>query len=307
MSSQRYSLFAVATATSAATVQNAIDDDLGTGTARKYQFRLNQGSVGISVFNSSTGIGVYGSNPMTVEEMSRGFTMGAAVSPTQATVFQNKLRTQGTLTSVNTPNASFWVGNLKRGTTQPWSTGAISLVAGWSRTLSDAEMLSLADNPWQLFQAPDDDDFFAAVAPAGYTLTAATGTFTMTGQPAGTRAARKLPVSTAAFSLTANPAGTRVGRKLVAASAFYGLTGNAVGLSKSAAPASGLLVVAPGSYVINGRPVTLRSARRLSASVAAYSMTGYPVGLTVRGPVLTVTWHFNQLERDRMPTVHYIN
>jgi len=88
--------------------------------------------------------------------MSRGFTMGGVVSPTRTAAFQNGTLIPGvalTGTPVTpTVSIALRVGSRQTGT-QLWNTGGLMLVVVWVRALTDAEMVSLADNPWQLFKA----------------------------------------------------------------------------------------------------------------------------------------------------------
>jgi hypothetical protein len=149
INTSNYSLFAVATANSTSVIQNALDDD--DGSSRKFQFRLANGVCGISTFNSGgSGTGFYVPTALTLTEMNRGFTFGASVTSSRVTVFQNSQRFSAAASGVVAPNNNFWVG-ARKGGNQVWLTGGIMLVAAWNRTLTDAEQLSLADNPWQLF------------------------------------------------------------------------------------------------------------------------------------------------------------
>jgi hypothetical protein len=162
-----YSLFAVGTATSAVVTQSALDMD--NGSARYYQFRLANGKVDFIPFNSSAAVTGQATSPvaLTLTEMTNGFTMGATASPTRTAVFQNGKITTATPSGLIAVGNSFPVAVGARQTaSQSWGTGALMLVAMWNRTLADAEMQSLADNPWQLFK-PAMRRLYMAPAPAG--------------------------------------------------------------------------------------------------------------------------------------------
>jgi hypothetical protein len=151
-----YSLFAVGTATSNAVTQSAIDSDNGT-TQRYVQFRLNNGKVDLIPFNTSaavTGQPVF-ANALTSAEMARGFTMGAAVSATRAAAFQNAqvaTATPSGLASIPA-GSNLSIGARITGVTG-WATGGLSCAYGWNATKADADMLSLAENPWQIWKFP---------------------------------------------------------------------------------------------------------------------------------------------------------
>jgi hypothetical protein len=160
------------------------------------------------------------------------------------------------------------------------------LCAMWTRVLSAAEIKSITDNPWQLFAAPQRRMLVAtASAPAGnsYTLPAAQGSYTITGNDAGLRVARRVIASPGAYTLTGNAATLRVARRLTAVPGAYAITGNAANLIKGTAPKS--LQAAGGSYVITGRPAALRTARRLVAAPGAYAITGFSTAVPAVGTV----------------------
>jgi hypothetical protein len=166
-----YSLFAVASATSTSATQNAIDAD--NSSPRYFQFRLNAGKVDFIPFNTSaavTGQPVF-STAMTSAELARGFTMGATASPTRTAAFQNGQIATATPSSLISPTQGLplSIGVRATGTMGGWNTGAIQMVAGWSRTLSDAEMVSLSSNPWQLFLPQEDELEAPTAAPSGIT------------------------------------------------------------------------------------------------------------------------------------------
>jgi len=154
VNSPNYSLFAFATCTSLATTQSAIDMD--NSSPRYFQFRVDAGKVDFIPFNTSAGNTGRATSPvaMTVAEMSRGFTIGATASPTRTAAFQNGVLTVGgAVSNLITPGTDLPISIGARVIgSQAWSTGALMLVAVWTRTLADVEMQSLSDNPWQLFK-----------------------------------------------------------------------------------------------------------------------------------------------------------
>lgn len=73
------------------------------------------------------------------------------------------------------------VGGLVRNSFALGWNGTVFLALAWNRGLSDAEALSLADNPWQVFKAPPRKLWVVSSSATNYTLTAAAGSFALTG------------------------------------------------------------------------------------------------------------------------------
>lgn len=139
-----------------------------------------------------------------------------------------------------------------------------------------------------------------------YTLTAASGSFTLTGVAVGLKVSRVMaagsgsfsltgqnvnlvysPISGPTYTLTANvgtftltgiATGLRVARKLPVTTGTFTLTGNAVGLA-----ATRKLSAEPGSFTLTGYSVGLRAARKLPVSVGVFTLTGNAVGLSIGG------------------------
>lgn len=115
-----------------------------------------------------------------------------------------------------------------------------------------------------------------------YTLTAETGAFALSGQPAGLLAARLLSAEAGAFALTGQDAGLLASRLLSADAGLYTLTGQAAGLDYSGdAGPDYTLSADAGLYALSGQAAGLRASRRLSADAGSYALTGQPAGLTL--------------------------
>jgi len=160
-----YSLFAVGTANASA-MQSALDDD--NGSTRRFQFRLASGKVEFIPFNSSNSVAadVIAPTALTASQLASGFTMGATASSTTAAIYQNRTKVSAAASGIAAPNTSISVGARKT-SVQQWLNGGLSLVVIWNRTLTDAEMFSLSDNPWQLFRAAPRRMWLAYSAPSG--------------------------------------------------------------------------------------------------------------------------------------------
>lgn len=124
--------------------------------------------------------------------------------------------------------------------------------------------------------------------PAGgptYTLTAATGSFTLTGIAATFKVSRKLVAATGSFALTGQAANLQVSRKLVAGTGSFALTGVAVNLVYT--PVSGAtytLVAQTGAFNLTGQAAAFKVSRKLVAETVAYAFIGntanfYPGGI----------------------------
>jgi hypothetical protein len=112
-----------------------------------------------------------------------------------------------------------------------------------------------------------------------YTLTAATGSYTLSGQAAGLTVTRRLTADAGAFALTGQAAGLRPARVLTAAVGAFTLTGNAAGLAGARR-----LTAAAGAFTLSGQDATLTYASTgnyvLTAAVGAYTLAGQAAALT---------------------------
>lgn len=124
-------------------------------------------------------------------------------------------------------------------------------------------------------------------AGATYTLTAAQGSYALTGSASGLTAARKIVAGQGSYNLTGQAATLKAARRLTAAQGGYALTGYAADLVYT--PIGGAtytLSAAAGTYTLTGQASGLRAARKLVAGQGLYSLTGVAAGL-VRGFRLT--------------------
>jgi hypothetical protein len=150
------------------------------------------------------------------------------------------------------------------------------------------------------------NEFFEV--PAGgvaYTLTAASGSFAVSGTVATLRAARKLAAAAGAVSVTGTAAGLKAGRKIAAASGAFSLTGTAAALraARRLPAASGAVAItgtaadliytpgaahytltaASGAFAVTGTAASLRAGRKMSAASGSFAVTGMAAALTVGG------------------------
>ncbi|MGO4379695.1 hypothetical protein AB4Z19_15575 [Pseudoduganella sp. RAF19] len=148
-----YSLLVVGNCTSTSAIQNAVDDDVDTGSPRCFQFRVNAGKAELITFDTSSNPYFATAPAMSATKLASGFVIGAAVAGNSIAVYQGGTKTANTAAGTQrVPSGSFRLGGHKGSGGSSWGTGGLNLVLGWNRTLSDTEMQSLADNPWQLFR-----------------------------------------------------------------------------------------------------------------------------------------------------------
>lgn len=121
-------------------------------------------------------------------------------------------------------------------------------------------------------------------AGGAYTLTADSGSYTLTGQAAGLLAGRVLAAAQGSYALTGQSVALLKGNTLAAAQGSYALTGQDVALLRGL-----LLSAAQGSYALSGQDATLTytplGAFSLTADQGSYTLTGQSVSL-LWGPVL---------------------
>lgn len=119
----------------------------------------------------------------------------------------------------------------------------------------------------------------AGKAPGAYTITAGVGTFTVSGQAVGLRAARVISAQVGQLFLTGNDValvhGTPGAYTIPAGVGSFALTGQTVSLTVARK-----LSVAAGSFTLTGQSVGLLMTRRLSAGVGEFVLSGQSVGLT---------------------------
>lgn len=115
-----------------------------------------------------------------------------------------------------------------------------------------------------------------AVTTQNYTLTAAAGALTLTGQSASLNAGRKLSAAAGSFTLAGQPATLAKGTRLAADAGAFALTGQPATLSRTL-----VLAAASGTFAITGQDAALRLARSLAASTGSYAITGQPAVLAV--------------------------
>ena len=152
-----------------------------------------------------------------------------------------------------------------------------SLVIWWSRAVTDAEILSLHQNPWQVFKSPRRIIVPESGAVA-YSLDTTPGAYNITGSSPSLLAARIVSTTPGAYDLTGSSPSLLLGRALDTTPGDYDITGSSPSLLLGRA-----LDTTPGDYDITGSPVDLEKATAgqfvLQTTPGAYNITGAPVEL----------------------------
>lgn len=101
------------------------------------------------------------------------------------------------------------------------------------------------------------------------TLTAATGSFGITGQAASLKFNRKLTAAQGSFTHTGQDASLKLNRRLAAAQAAFALAGQDASLKVARK-----LTAAQGSFAVNGQDASLKVARSLPAAQGSFAISG---------------------------------
>jgi hypothetical protein len=180
--------------------------------------------------------------------------------------------------------------------------GNIADVTFWNRALSDAEIKSISDNPWQIFKPLPSRIFLPVSAGGGATITATLGTADATGLTAGISASSPTTISASlgtatasglsatlaqAFTLPAN-LGTASASGYQAAIAQAATitaslgTAAASGYTASVASAGAVVISANlGAASASGYQANVNGSTTITASLGAATAAGYTAALEV--------------------------
>ena len=184
-------------------------------------------------------------------------------------------------------DGNYVVGTGRRDFSGSWN-GAIGMAYMSLDFLPEVSAAKWLINPWQLFQPVRRRIFVGASTGTGptYTLTAAQGSFTLTGQAAGLTASRLLTAAQGSYTLTGQAATLKAARLITAAQGSYTLTGQDATLTYTPA-VTYTLTAAQGAFTLTGQAAGLTAARLLTAEQGTYSLTGIAAGLSVSKPGTT--------------------
>lgn len=192
-------------------------------------------------------------------------------------------RVAGTFTQIgstytgSTPNGDTWKLSVNGSNNLVLSQNGTSRVTG-----TDAFNSTQTKHGLMQYDATGVFDDFSITDTAGggaYTLTAAAGSYTLSGQDAALLAARTLAAGQGGYALTGQDAGLLFSRILNAGQGAYNLTGQSAILTYQPA-GSYTLTASAGSYSITGQAAGLLVARAMAAAQGAYALSGQAATLT---------------------------
>jgi hypothetical protein len=107
-----------------------------------------------------------------------------------------------------------------------------------------------------------------------YSLSCAAGSFTLTGQSAGLRGARRLTASLGSFVLTGKAAGLAYGHKVTAAVGSFALSGQAIAFARVRR-----VTATYGAFTLTGEAAAIVAQRRLACAAGSFALSGQSAGL----------------------------
>ena len=121
-------------------------------------------------------------------------------------------------------------------------------------------------------------------ATTAYTITAASGTYSVTGNAAALKWGHKLTAESGTYAITGSDAALKWGHKVVAVSGTYAISGSTSGLQWAH-----ILVAESGTYTITGNNAALSKGTIITADSGSYLLTGYDAALTTTSTGTTET------------------
>ena len=125
-------------------------------------------------------------------------------------------------------------------------------------------------------------------AALSYTLTADSGSYTLTGQAAILKAARLIAAGQGSYTLSGQAAILKAARLIAAAQGSYTLNGRDASLIYSGS-GNKTISAGQGSYALTGQAATLKATRKLAAAQGSYSLNGQSAALSYSGAVASYT------------------
>lgn len=130
------------------------------------------------------------------------------------------------------------------------------------------------------------------------TLSAASGSFTLTGQAATPKAARKLSASAGSFTETGQAATLRSARRLTASAGDFALAGQDATLAKTKR-----LAADAGAFTVSGQDASLQAARVLPANAGDFEVTGQDATFAITQRLAADSGAFSLSGQDAALTV----
>lgn len=133
---------------------------------------------------------------------------------------------------------------------------------------------STVDRTWALYYNLVDSFVTTPDIVTAYTLAAAQGSFSLTGQATNLLSGRKVTAAQGSYAVNGQTVALAHGYKVTASQGSFSLGGQAVTLTSQRK-----LTATQGSYALNGQSGNLLAGHRLAAAQGAYSLGGQAVNL----------------------------
>lgn len=219
--------------------------------------------------------------PTTGEQLTLGSSVTIAyrvTSGTEASVFWNGVKRYTATHSTATAQSDFYIFGIQSSSAE--YVGSLSSVLIYDVALGDAELVSITQNPWQVFQPIQPIYLGVPAASGAYTLTADYGSFSLSGTAATLTAQRKVTADSGSFALTGTSAVLKHNHVLAANSGSIALTGTAATLTYT--PVGGYTLPANGgSFSLSGTAASLLASRKVVAGSGSFTLTGTAATLSL--------------------------
>lgn len=188
-----------------------------------------------------------------------------------------KLSSSSVALTPGTSIASLRIGWQRGGGTVPLK-GPLAYGYLLDKWLDDQNIISLQNNPWQIFEQEPEIIYYPASSGTNYTLTASPGSFAITGTAAALKYNRVLPASPGSFAVSGTAASLKRGYSLQAASGSVSVSGTAASLKLGR-----VLQAGSGSVAVTGTSATLSvsSNKTLQADSGVFAVTGSAATLKI--------------------------
>jgi hypothetical protein len=179
------------------------------------------------------------------------------------------------------------VGALLRTSAGSYNASGVLLRAAWNRSLTTSEIITITQNPWQLF-VPQNKIIPLSILSGAYNLNLETGIYSFTGSSATLSKDSKLTLDSGTYTISGSNAFLLKGLILEASSGSYSISG-----SDASVLYTHLLTASSGSYSITGSDATLTytptaGAYTLNLESGAYTLLGQDVTFVYSGSEVTL-------------------
>jgi len=259
-----------------------LDDD-NSSSSRKFQFRTNQNKVEFIPFSGTSYIVVNAAGDIAVPHVA----VATITSTGNVSVFYNKTKSTGTLGGVPNSGTSVRVGGFKGG--GQYLNGDIYLQYVFNRALSDVEVFSIVNNPWQIF-APEPRRIFSIVSGGLISLSGVVvGASPCTANSAFTLFQTGASGTLTAGTPTPNTTVQNVGSATTLATGTTSVSATRLVSGISAATSAGVITYVLSGVAVALGGVALSSVSGVTTVSVACTAVGVPIALTAGTPISTNT------------------